>query len=81
MASGKKSGRLTQALLAAGNSRTYRPERGIHRCRGVIHAFQPNEQNYQSLLLRQFGEGAFQIAKLELRRLIGREIQTRVRFL
>ncbi len=83
MASGKKSGRLTQALAAAGNSRTYRPERSIHSCRGfgVIHAFQSNEQNYRPLLLRQFGETAFQIAKFEPRSLIGRQHQTRIGFL
>lgn len=83
MASGKKSGRLTQALAAAGNSRTYSPERSIHRCRGfgVIHALQSDEQNHRPLFLRQFGETAFQVAKLEPRGLIGRQHQTRIRFL
>src|SRR5271167_5150709 len=83
MAGGKKSGYLTHALAAAGNSRTYRPDRGIYDYRGfgVIHAFQSDEQNYRALLLRQFGETAFQIAKLEPRSLIGREHQTCIRFL
>jgi hypothetical protein len=83
MAGGKKSGHFTQALAAAGNSRTYRPDRGIHDSRGfgVIHAFQSDEQNYRALLLRQFGETPFQVAKLESCGLIGREDQTRVGFL
>ena len=83
MASGKQPGRLAQALAAAGNSGTYRPERGIYSCRGfgVIHALQSDKQNYQPLLLRQFGETAFQVAKLEPRSLIGREHQTRIGFL
>src|SRR5271170_7957498 len=79
MPSRKKSGLLTQALAAAGNSRAYRPDRGIHECRGfgVIHALQSDEQNYRALLLRQFGETALQVAKFEPRRLIGRVDPTR----
>jgi hypothetical protein len=83
MPSGKKSGRLTQGLAAAGNSRAYRPDRRIHGRGGfgVIHALQSDEQNYRPLLLRQFGETAFQVAKLEPRGLIGRGHQARIRFL
>jgi hypothetical protein len=63
--------------------REIRPDRGIHVCRGfgVSHAFQSDEQNYRPLLLRQVGETAFQVAKLKPRSLIGRDDQTRVRFL
>jgi hypothetical protein len=53
MASRKQPGHFTQALAATGDSRTYRPDRDIlDGCGfGVIHALQPNEQNYRPLLL------------------------------
>ena len=63
--------------------REIRPDRGIHGCRGfgVSHAFQSDEQNYDRYSSGRLGETAFQVAKLEPRSLIGRDDQTRVRFL
>jgi len=80
---GKEPGHGTQGFTATSNSRTDCPDRDIYdRCGFIVtHTLQSDEQNHRPLLLGEFGHGAFQIAKLEPHRLIGRERQTRVGFL
>jgi hypothetical protein len=83
MPTGKELGHHSQALPTARDSRADRPDGEVpQRCDFVVsHALQSDEQNYRSLLLGQFGESAFQIAKLEPQGLIGRERQAGVTFL
>src|SRR5271165_381284 len=83
MPTGEELGHHPQALTTARYSRADRPDGEVRqRCDFVVtHALQSDEQNYRPLLLGQFGESAFQIAKLEPRGLIGRERQARATFL
>lgn len=83
MPTGKEFGHYTQALTTARYSRTDCPDGEVcQRCCFVVsHALQSDKQDHRPLLLGQFGESAFQIAKLESQGLVGRERQARVTFL
>ena len=80
---GEKSGKDTQAFATARYSRADSSDRNVCDRRGFVvsHPFQSNEEDCRSLLLRQFGEGALQIAKLQMRNLVRRERRPRAIFL
>jgi hypothetical protein len=73
----------TQAFATARYSRADSSDRDVYDRRGFVvsHPFQSNEEDCRSLLLRQFGEGALQIAKLQMRNLVRRERLPRAIFL
>ena len=64
----EKAGHHPQGFATARHSRAHRPDRQVDD-RGrllVAHSLQTDEQDYRSLLLRQFGKRPLQIAQLEL---------------
>jgi hypothetical protein len=75
MPPGEKSCEDTQAFATARYSRADSSDRDVYDRRGFVvsHPFQSNEEDCRSLLLRQFGEGALQIAKLQMRNLVRRQ--------
>jgi len=83
MPPGEKSCQDTQAFATACNSRADSADRDVYDRRGFVvsHPFQSNEEDCRSLLLRQFGEGALQIAKLQTRHLIRCERRPRAALL
>jgi hypothetical protein len=66
VARGKQLGHCAQGFTAAGNSRTNCPDWKICDRRGflVSHVRQSDEQDYRALLVGQFSQGLFEIAKL-----------------
>jgi hypothetical protein len=79
MPPGEQSCEDAQAFAAARNPRADSSDRNVCDRRGFVvsHPFQSNEEDCRPLLLRQFGEGALQIAKLQTRNLIRRERRPR----
>jgi len=79
MPPGEESCEDTQAFATARYSRADSPDRDVYDRRGFVvsHPFQSNEEDCRPLLLRQFGEGALQIAELQTRNLIRRERRSR----
>lgn len=72
---GEESCEDTQAFATARYSRADSSDRDVYDRRGFVvsHPFQSYEEDCRSLLLRQFGEGALQIAKLQMRNLVRRQ--------
>jgi hypothetical protein len=83
MPPGEESCEDAQAFAAARNSRADSSDRNVCDRRGFVvsHPFQSNEEDCRPLPLRQLGEGALQIAKLQTRNLIRRERRPRAIFL
>jgi hypothetical protein len=83
MPPGEQSCEDAQAFAAACNPRADSSDRNVCDRRGFVvsHPFQSNEEDCRPLLLRQFGEGALQIAKLQMRNLVRRERRPRAIFL
>jgi len=83
MPPGEESCEDTQAFATARNSRADGPDWDVCDRRGFVvsHPFQSNEEDCRPLLLRQFGEGALQIAELQTRNLIRRERRPRTALL
>jgi len=79
----KEPGADTQSFAAAEKLRADRSDRQVkNRCDFFAsHALQSDQQNNSTLLIGELGDSAFEIAQLEIRRLIGRDCQIRVMFL